>query len=61
MQGFASATNEALSSLLAWAKDCPKSRFSVRTPADCADFAAQCKAWVCSSAALGRMDLPLCR
>ena len=61
MQGFASAANEALSSLLAWAKDCPKSRFSVRTPADCADFAAQCKAWVCSSAALGRMDLPLCR
>ncbi len=60
MRGFAVTVNEALSSLMSWADECPKSRFSVRTAADCANFKAQCKAWVCGSVALGRMDLPAC-
>lgn len=60
MQGFPTTTNAALSSLLSWAEECPKSRFSVRTAAECANFAAQCKAWICGSAVLGRMVLPAC-
>ena len=61
MSGFAAATNGALSSLLAWAKECPKSRFAAGdTTANCADFAQQTKAWVCGSAALGRMSVAIC-
>ena len=61
MTHFPQAVDAALASMLAWAQQCPKSRFSVRTLADCQRFSTQVKAWVCGTATLGRMKLANCQ
>ena len=60
MAQFPNAVDQALAALVAWARACPKSRFSVRTLEDCRRFSAQVTAWVCGTAALGRMELANC-
>ena len=60
MEAFPAAVDAAVVSLNSWAKACPKDRFSIRTPQDCANFAAQVKAWMCGTAVLGRMKLSSC-